>query len=141
MKRFSPGPEISEDRIAHIESAFASFKARFRNGQKLRRRWSRTSLWDMAKEADLTRLYLTFYSWASSMHHTDATGVSFQMEHEGSDVDMAPSEQWIDHALISGHSSLIRTLSYYNEVARLGMDRDIEKAIEDFKTAWEVSNA
>jgi len=142
MREFSPElvPEIPENRIADIEREFASVEPRFLNGKKLRGTWSKASRREMAKEAGLIQAYLTFYSWASSLHHSDVAGLSFQTDREGFAVDMAPSLEWIDLALISGHGSLIRTLECYNNVAQLGMAEDIEKAIEDFKTAWQVSN-
>jgi len=137
MKGFSPNlvAQIPQDRIAEIESESASVQPRFRNGKT----WTKTSRRQMAEEAGLIEAYLTFYSWASSMHHADVAGLSFQTD-TALDVDMAPSEQWIDIALISGHGCLIRILNCYNEAAHLGMDQDIQKAIEDFKTAWQVSN-
>jgi len=90
----------------------------------------------MAEEAGLVDLYLTFFFWASSMHHGDVVGLALQIDKSVLGVDVAPSERWIDTALVIGHGSLIRTLNYYNEVAQMGMDQEIQQAVDDFKAAW-----
>ena len=38
--------------------------------------------------------------------------------------------------LHSGHGSVLTILTDYNEETKLGMDKELEKAGEDFQKAW-----
>jgi len=39
-------------------------------------------------------------------------------------------------ALITGHMSALRCIGAYNEVASLGMDADVQSAMNAFQAAW-----
>jgi len=85
------------------------------------------------------QFYPTFYAIATSMHHLDIGGLSAHSEEETFDVDVAPSSQWLDVALIMGHNAVLNALVDYNEAAQLGMGKELEIAVKDFKKTWEKS--
>ena len=69
-------------------------------------------------------LYRTFYRHASSMHHMDIHGVIASLD-EDLNAMMAPSWEHLDDALVAA-SSALRCVSYYDEMAQLGMQERIQ---------------
>src|SRR5262249_28760641 len=64
-------------RRTEIESDYQRVKPKFTDSRgKLRGSWIKASIRDMATEVGLEEHYLTFYSWAASMHHMDIRGVT-----------------------------------------------------------------
>ena len=120
--------DLSGERRLEIEKEYAAVKARFidRNGRP-QGSWSKQKIFQMAVDVGLGDHYPTFYSWASSMHHIDIGGLASQSE--GNDVNVAPSLEWIDIALIAGHSAALIVLEEFNGVAALGFDEEIQSAI------------
>src|SRR5579884_926216 len=128
---------LSAERRAQIESEYARVRSRFTNKKgNIRKSWCTMSIFDMAKEVDREDHYRTFYVSASGMHHIDIGGIANQSEEESFDVDVAPSLNWIDIALITGHGATITTMTDYNEIAGHGMDIKLVIAHEEFKNAW-----
>lgn len=123
------------EQTAQIKAEFAKIESRFRmkNG-RLRASWCKRDLAARAKEVEMLDHYHTFYAWASSMHHVDIGGVVSQAD--GNDADVAPSAEWIDTALITGHMSVLRTLGAFNEIASLGMESGMQRAMNAFVDAW-----
>ena len=146
MRKFAPEllKRVSPESIVEADKRYSDVVDRFntKRGQ-VRGRWSRASLREMAKEIGREPLYLTFYSWASSMQHLDFAGLSSQTETslEGKDAaifcDVAPSENWIETALLTAHGSALLVIDNYNEVAKLGMEQEIQSANEAFTKAWQ----
>lgn len=123
--------------VEEMKGKFEAEKLRFADRRgRLRSSWKKKPLRQMAEELGLGQLYDTVYFLTSSMHHLDFGGLSAQSEEDSMDVDIAPSQNWLDQALISAHSAVLHCLSHYNEEAQLGMDRDLETAAEKFKQAW-----
>jgi hypothetical protein len=80
--------------------------------------------WEAQMEADGLQhngisLYGTFYRQSSSMHHMDISGVIASVD-EDMNAIMAPSWEHLDDALVAA-SSVLRCVSYYDEMAQLGM--------------------
>lgn len=139
MKKYAPDPlqYISLEKIAETERKFKSVVNRFTNRRgKLRGSWTKVPLGQRAEEVGMGQLYLTFYDWVSSMQHLDIGGLSLQAEAGTLAVDVAPSYNWIKEALVVGHGSAVQVLSHYNEIAQLGMDKEMEAISEGFKLAW-----
>jgi hypothetical protein len=129
--------KISEDKIAETERNYAAVVDRFRNkDKKVRRRWSKVSFREMTEEVGMGELYSTFYNWASSMIHLDIGGISLQVERETMEVDLAPSERWLEEALVIGHGSAVKVLTDYNEMAKLGLEKEVQIVNTGFETAW-----
>lgn len=128
---------LSAERRLEIENKYVAVKARFvdRN-RRLRGSWNNQNIFQMAIDVGLGEHYPTFYSWASSMHHIDISGLASQSE--DNDVDVAPSLEWIDIALIAGHSAALIVLEEFNGVAALGFDEGIQRAKDAFEAAWKI---
>ena len=92
----------------------------------------------MAEEVGLGRLYPTFYANAASMHHLDIGGLLSQADEATLDVEVAPSDKWLGESLIMGHNVVLTALIFYNEVAGLGMQKELEAAAESFQEAWQA---
>jgi len=121
--------------VAKNMAEFNKVKHRYEDKKgKLRGSWSIKSIAKRAADVGMGDHYETFYSWASSMHHGDISGMADQAE--GNDVVVAPSFEWINIALITGHMAVLRCIGAYNEVASLGMESNIQKAMDDFLAAW-----
>lgn len=127
--------------LEKIESDFITVAPRFRNrAGKLRGGWSNVSIREMAKAVGKEGLYLTFYRFASSMHHGDIGGVFAQtqdlQDEDILDVDIVPSDAWLGEALIIAHRALISVLRDYNEITKVGIDKVVERADKTFFDMW-----
>ena len=80
------------------------------------------------------------YRWASAMQHVDVRGLSTQVDASG-DIDIAPSLEWIDGALFTGHESALIVLDMLNDAASLGFEQDVKAAVDAFVDAWEMPSA
>ena len=139
MKKDDPEllQRVSPEKVEKMKREFEAVRGRFTDSRgHLRTSWSEKPLRQMAEAVGLGQLYPTFYSFASSMHHLDIGALSAQTEDETLDVDVAPSEKWLGEALIMGHNAVLHCLIHYNEVANLGMGKQLEAATESFKRAW-----
>lgn len=100
-----------------------------------RNEWCRVSIYERAKEAEqywqnqikekLVSQYKAFYRLASSMQHGDIGGLIAQMD-SNMNVDVAPSWEFLDDALVSGLGSFIRCVVYFDEIAQLGFKERLE---------------
>jgi hypothetical protein len=135
MKRFP------SELLQRIEADFARVAARFQNRKgKLRASWSKVSIREMAKEVGKDKLYLTFYRFASSMHHGDIGGAFAQTakldDDDILDVEIVPSDEWLSAALIIAHGAVISVLRDYNEIAKTGIEEAVEQADRTFLATW-----
>ena len=109
-----------------------------RKRQIPRSEWCRVSLYERAKEAEQRwkeqmaadgipdngiSLYKTIYRHASSMHHMDIGGVIASVDEDMSAI-MAPSWEHLEDALVAARS-VLSCVSYYDEMAGLGMKKRI----------------
>jgi len=109
-----------------------------------RSEWCRVSIYERAKEAERQwadqmaadglkyngmSLYKTFYRRASSMHHMDISGVIASLDEDMNAV-MAPSWEHLDDALVAA-GSVLRCVSYFDEMAQLGMQERIHTGPND----------
>jgi len=132
---------FSADVVREMEANFARVAPKFRGPSgKLRANWAKASFRDMAREVGKEELYLLFYRFASSMHHSDIGGLFAQTQTFGAedvlDVDIAPSDKWLNEALIIGHGAVVAVLSDFNEITKQGLDRVVERARRLFIAAW-----
>jgi hypothetical protein len=143
MKEHAPEQlkSISESLQREIELGFARVAPKFRNRLgKVRSSWCKVSIREMTKAVGKEELYLTFYRFASSMHHSDIGGLFAQTEALESDdvldVDVVPSDAWLKEALISAHGAVISVLRDYNEITNLGNEQFVERADKSFLETW-----
>jgi hypothetical protein len=137
---------VSEDLQKEIEDGFARVAPKFRNRDgKIRLSWSKVSIREMAKAVGKEKLYLAFYRFASSMHHSDIGGLFAQLEALESDdvldVDLVPSDAWLKEALIISHGAVISVLRDYSEITNLGNEQFVERADKSFLEAWGTTEA
>jgi hypothetical protein len=143
MKQSSPDQlgRYSQNVIREIETDFARVAPRFRTKSgRLRASWAKRSLREMSKEVGQEQLYLTFYSFASSLHHSDMSGMVAQTlrteAEDVLDVDIAPSDKWLRESLIIGHGAVVGVLREYNEITKAGLDKIVERSTQLFVDAW-----
>ena len=79
------------------------------------------------------QFYLTFYNWATGMQHVRIQGLTSQFDLETSDVDLAPSEQWLDQALVAGLGSMLRLVINYNEELNFGLEQQVDPIFDSYQ--------
>jgi len=143
MKEHEPDrlKRIPDELLQQIEAGFARVAVRFRNRKgKLRTSWSKASIREMAKAVGKEKLYLTFYRFASSMHHGDIGGAFAQTakldDDDVLDVEIDPSDEWLSGALIIAHGAVISVLRDYNEIAKAGIEDVVGQADKTFLATW-----
>ena len=127
--------------LPRIEVDFARVAPRFQNRKgKLRTSWSKASIREMARDVGKEKLYLTFYRFASSIHHGDVGGAFAQTasltEDDVLDVEIVPSDAWLREALIIAHGAVVSVLGDYNEITKAGIDEVVDQAQESFLATW-----
>ena len=127
-------PELVENMnrdYAQAEPEFVTSKG------GVRQNWSDTTVLKKAKAAGLEDLYHRPYNLASSMHHYDFQALVASMDPESDDIGIepAPSMRWLGEALSTAHGSLVRSLSYYLDVAKIGFEEEMNTAIEEYNAA------
>lgn len=132
---------IPKNILEEIEDEFNRVAPRFRNRfGKVRADWSPVSLREMARAVGKDALYLTFYRFASSIHHCDVGGLFAQTQLDEAedvlDVELLPSLAWVKEALITAHGAVTSVLRDYNEIAQVGIDELVERADSSFLKAW-----
>lgn len=143
MKQSSPEQlkRYSQDVMREIETDFTRVARRFRTKSGgLRTSWAKKSFREMAKEVGQEALYVTFYKFASSMHHSDMSGMVAQTlrteAEDVLDVDVAPSDKWLKESLVIGHGAVVGVLRAYNEITKAGLDQVVERSTQLFVDAW-----
>jgi hypothetical protein len=133
--------QIPADVLQQAEADFERVTPRFqdRNG-KVRGSWCKTNIRQMAKDVGKEKLYISFYKFASSIHHGDIGGVHASTaalkDDDVLDVDIVPSDAWLPLALIIAHGAVINALSDYNQIVTAGMDEVIERINSSFADTW-----
>ena len=135
MLQYSPEQAKAVD-PATVEELFrkhAAVALRFKG----RSGWCRKTMRQVAEDLDegMDQLYRTFYRWSSAMHHVNISGLAFQFEAETLDVDIAPSEKWLDDALVAGFGSILRLLMRCNRELKLGLEKEIDDVFELYHNA------
>jgi hypothetical protein len=71
----------------------------------------------MVADVGLAACYPSFFHLASAMHHVNMRGLAAQLERnpvpEVLDADIAPSQDWLDQALLAAHVSVVFALEQY----------------------------
>lgn len=141
MERFAPASitQVTPEAIASSQSGYARVAPRYRhkNG-KVRSRWSKKPFSARCAELGLQEHYLTFYDLASHIIHADISGVMAQADPEEGvlDVDIAPSEQYVDMALQTAHFAFVLATAEYIAMARPEKQDVAEQLNKDFEVVW-----
>lgn len=129
--RFSQ--EQREQIMADYSAVLPRFVSR-KDKTRPRNEWCRESFYKRAKEAGQEPLYRAFYRPTSSMIHGDIAGLIAQLDDDSS-VDTPPSFKGLDDALVNGHGSLVRCLSYFDEIAQFGFKDRLAELHSDYAAA------
>ena len=129
---------VSKERYERMMAEYTEILPRFATGRdktRPRNEWCRVSIYDRAKEAGQLPLHQIFYRQASSMHHGDIGGLISHLD-SNMHVELAPSWNWLDDALINGLGAFVRCLNYFDEIAQLGFKERLENGPnENYVTA------
>jgi hypothetical protein len=129
---------LSSSTISEVNLEYAKVLPRFANKKgKPRGSWSKKDIRTRAEEVGLGQFYPTFYAHASGVHHGDFSGLAAQ-SNSGLEVEMAPSFDGIEDALMMGHQSVLMVLTSTNKLAGLGIEDRIDAACGVYVEVWKV---
>jgi hypothetical protein len=57
------------------------------------------------------------------------------------DVDLVPSDAWLEESLIIAHGALISVLRDYTEIIKSGADEFVDRADKSFFEVWGKADA
>lgn len=129
---------VTDEAIAHGKQGYARVVSRFTTKGRVRGRWNKKHFSQMCADLGLEEHYLSFYALASNITHANISGIMAQADPEPGvlDVDIAPSEQFVDMALRTAHFAFVLSASEYIALARPGKQAIADKLDNDFVTAW-----
>ena len=134
--------QVPPERVAQMMKEYTEALDRFGTGRdksRPRNEWCRVSLYERAKEVGRLDLYRTFYREASSLHHGDIGGLIGQVDAKTMEVELAPSWNWLETALVSGIGCFIRCLNEFDEIAALNFKDRLENGPnEDYVKALQA---
>ena len=140
MKQYTPErlKELSPEAIADGLAGYARVVARFTSKGRVRGHWCRLSFSKMCADLGLTENYLTLYAFTSNIIHGDFSGMAAQADPEPGvlDVDIAPSEAFVDLALVTAHTSFVLAVSEYIALARPDKEELAKKLDSDCVSVW-----
>jgi hypothetical protein len=133
--------QIPANVLQETEADYARVAPRFQDRKgKVRGSWCRTSIRQMTTEVGKEKLYLSFYKFASSIHHGDiggATASSASLTDDNVlDVEIVPSDAWLKYALMIAHDAAICALRDYNKIVTAGIDETVERVFRSYIAAW-----
>lgn len=109
------------EKINAVSNAYRAIEEKFRNSLgKVRKRWSRHNLAEMARVAGLADMYDLFFRYASSLHHADPMGLAMLVDGETLEIQPGPTERHIGIALRMATSTLHEALCEYSKL--IGVD-------------------
>jgi hypothetical protein len=123
---------------ADVASMLAEYDAivpRFTKNGKIRRDWFEKTLYQRAEAAGLKELYVTIYRWTCSMHHADFSSIVYSHDARAGDLSMAPSDAWLDQALVNAHGSFLRALHYYIDMINVSFESEMQELVTQYKEA------
>ncbi|MBZ5678159.1 MAG: trypsin-like peptidase domain-containing protein [Acidobacteriia bacterium] len=125
-----------ESKISTVEREFAKVRKRFRgwNG-KVRDRWCRHPMPEMAKRAGLADMYSLFYGYASALQNLDPMGLGMMIHGRSLDVQPAPTMAHIGIALEVGSMILLETLRDFSKACRVDNEDAFERVEENLAKA------
>jgi hypothetical protein len=130
--------KVTAKAIAESKKGYARVVSRFTANGRVRGRWSKKYFSQICADLGLEEHYLSFYALASNITHANISGVMAQADPEPGvlDVDIAPSEQFVDMALRTAHFAFVLSSSEYIALARPEKQAIAHKLDNDFVSAW-----
>ncbi|HEY3973912.1 MAG TPA: DUF5677 domain-containing protein [Candidatus Sulfotelmatobacter sp.] len=129
---------VTPEVIESIKRGYARVSPRFMANGKVRGRWSKRHLSQLCSDLGLEEYYLSFYELASNITHANISGVMSQADPQPGvlDVDLAPSEQFVDMALSTAHCMFVLAIAQYVALARPEKQSVVDQIESDFVQAW-----
>lgn len=144
FRKYSPSSleTLPGDVVAEMLSEIALVKPRFTDRRgKVRTSWSKTNLRARADAVGLGEYYPTFYANVSDLHHGNIHALLMtKSATEALQVDFAPSSDSVGTAFGMGHLAVLHVLATLNDVAELGMDRQLGDAGKAYNEVWNLKN-
>ncbi len=130
--------KVTAEAIAGSKQGYARVASRFTVNGRVRGRWSKKPFSQICADLGLEEHYLSFYELASNITHANISGVMAQADPEPGvlDVDIAPSEQFVDMALRTAHFAFVLSASEYVALARPEKRAIADKLDSDFVAVW-----
>lgn len=115
------------EKVDEMKKEYDAVLPKFQNkGGYVRTSWCKVSVRDRAEVVGLGKYYPMFYAQASGMHHFDAGGLASRASEQALDVEVAPSERWVEQSLLLGFIFTFRALFDFNQEATLGFEDALE---------------
>lgn len=104
------------EKINALNNAYHAIVRRFADSNgKVRSRWSRHSLAEMARVAGLADMYDLFYRYACTLHHADPMGRAMLVDGETLEIRPGPTKRHIGIALRRATLTLFEVLREYSK--------------------------
>jgi hypothetical protein len=122
---------IPAEKINAVNDAFRAVEKKFTDSKgKVRERWCRHSLAEMARVTGLAKMYDLFYRHASSLHHADPMGLAMLIDGKTLEIRPGPTERHVGIAMRMATLILHETLSEYSKL--IGVDRsEVFKRVDE----------
>lgn len=139
FRRYKQSPQqVSAELAESIENEYKRTLPRFQHNGRTRNSWNRNSISYMAEKVGRKQQYELPYSMAASIHHGNFEALTLHLAGDGSvlDVESPPSLEWIELALLSGHTYLLQALNTLNDLLNLGSGDRLRSAEKEFESVW-----
>jgi len=140
MEKYAPEQlkNVTQDALKHGKQGFAAVVPKFTTDGRVRGRWSKKPFSQLCADIDLEEHYLTFYEFASNITHANISGLMAQADPQPGvmDVDIAPSEQFVDMALRTAHFAFVMSISDYITLARPEKQGIADRIDREFVAVW-----
>jgi len=140
MKEYSPEQlkELSPDAVSDSLNGYVRVVSRFIKNGRVRGHWCRKSFAKICADLGLEENYLTLYAFTSNIIHGDFSGMAAQADPEPGvlDVDIAPSEAFVDLALMTAHTLFVLAVTEYIALARPEIEELATKIDSDCASVW-----
>lgn len=130
--------------VKRAEDEYNRVRPRFLNAKgRVRDRWSKKSIGEMAKVIGRTKEYELPYSLGSSIHHSNAEGLLAHVDHKDGEIvlDAQPSMVWVSQALLVAHANLLMALDTLNDAVQLNFATRLQVAVEGLTAAWKNNSS
>jgi hypothetical protein len=130
--------KLTPEAIKQCKEGYTRVVPRFTKNGKVRARWSKKPFSQLCADIGLEEHYLSFYELASNITHANISGVMSQADPEPGvlDVDIAPSEQFVDMAVRTAHFAFVLSACDYIALARPDKQAIADKLDSDFVAVW-----
>jgi hypothetical protein len=140
MEKYAPEhlKRVTPKTVAEYKEGYARVVPRFTVKDRVRGRWSKKSFSQICADLGIAEHYLSFYAFSSDIIHANISGVMAQADREPGvlDVDIAPSEGFVEMALHTAHFAFVLAASEYIAMARPEKQAIADSLNNGFVMAW-----